>query len=256
MFAVVSLTHLSINSCSAPHSSGNSANKTCPPNATNKSVSYSSNNTGVATVNASGLVTAVAAGSATITTTTQDGNKTASATITQPADSLNGTTSSTPVSCIGGTDGTASVVATGGTAPYTYAWSSGQNTADITVAPTVTTLYIVTVSNTDGCSVVDSTNVTVIPTPEVDVKIPTAFSPNGDGKNDFFDVLNRFQVQVDEFRIYNRWGELVYNNPDGEWDGRFRNTEQPIGVYVYYLKVTYLKSGKQDALSGNVTLLR
>ena len=143
--------------------------------------------------------------------------------------------------------------ATGGTS---YAWSSGQNTADITVAPTVTTLYIVTVSNTDGCSVVDSTSVTVIPTPEVDVKIPTAFSPNGDGKNDFFDVLNRFQVQVDEFRIYNRWGELVYNNPDGEWDGRFRNTEQPIGVYVYYLKVTYLKSGKQDALSGNVTLLR
>lgn len=143
--------------------------------------------------------------------------------------------------------------ATGGSS---YAWSSGQTTPDITVTPTVTTLYIVTVSNTDGCSVVDSANVTVIPTPEIDVKIPTAFSPNGDGKNDFFDVLNRFQIQVDEFRIYNRWGELVYNNPDGEWDGKFRNMDQPIGVYVYYLKVTYLKSGKQDALQGNVTLLR
>lgn len=148
---------------------------------------------------------------------------------------------------------TVTLTATGGTS---YTWSSGESTADITVTPTATTTYIVTVSNTDGCSTIDSAIVTVIPSPEIDVKIPTAFSPNGDGRNDMFDVLNRFQVQVDEFRIYNRWGELVYNNPDGKWDGRFRNTEQPVGVYVYYLKVTYIKSGKQDALSGNVTLLR
>jgi uncharacterized protein YjdB len=53
-----------------------------PANATNKTVSYSSNNTGVATVNGSGLVTAIASGSATITVTTQDGNKTATAAIT------------------------------------------------------------------------------------------------------------------------------------------------------------------------------
>ncbi|TDO82844.1 putative secreted protein (Por secretion system target) [Flavobacterium chryseum] len=53
-----------------------------PANATNKTVSYSSNNTGVATVNSSGLVTAIASGTATITVTTQDGNKTATAAIT------------------------------------------------------------------------------------------------------------------------------------------------------------------------------
>lgn len=145
------------------------------------------------------------------------------------------------------------ITASGGTS---YIWSSGQNFEDITVKPAQTTLYYVTVFNSNGCSVVDSTLVTVVPAPEVDVKIPTAFSPNGDGPNDFFDVLNRFQVRVNEFRIYNRWGELVHNNPDDKWDGRYKNVEQPIGTYVYYLKVTYITSGKQDALSGNVTLLR
>lgn len=144
------------------------------------------------------------------------------------------------------------LTATGG---GNYMWSNGQSTADITVTPTVSTTYYVSVSNA-GCSVVDSTVVTVIPAPEIDVKIPTAFSPNNDGKNDLFDVLNRFQIQVNEFRVYNRWGELVYNNPDGKWDGRYKNVEQPVGVYVYYIGVTYLKSGKQDAISGNVTLLR
>jgi uncharacterized protein YjdB len=55
-----------------------------PANATNKTVSWSSNNTGVATVNTNGLVSAIASGTATITVTTQDGNKTATCTITVP----------------------------------------------------------------------------------------------------------------------------------------------------------------------------
>ncbi|WP_428232598.1 Ig-like domain-containing protein [Flavobacterium sp.] len=81
----VAVTSVSLNPTTATLSVGATQQLTptvLPSNATNKSVSYSSNNTGIATVNAAGLVTAIANGSATITVTTADGNKTSTATIT------------------------------------------------------------------------------------------------------------------------------------------------------------------------------
>ena len=80
----VPVTGVSVSPVTASVTAGNTQQLTAtvtPANATNQSVSWSSNNTGVATVNASGLVTAVAAGTATITVTTQDGNYTATSTI-------------------------------------------------------------------------------------------------------------------------------------------------------------------------------
>ena len=89
--------------------------------------------------------------------------------------------------------------------------------------------------------------------------MPSAFSPNGDGKNDLFGPISHVYVVVKEFHIYNRWGQLVHNSTE-YWDGKFDGKEQPSGTYIYYIVGDYFdpasnstKSGKEE---GAVTLLR
>ncbi|MBX9851643.1 MAG: PKD domain-containing protein [Cytophagaceae bacterium] len=88
--------------------------------------------------------------------------------------------------------------------------------------------------------------------------VPNAFSPNGDNTNDKFDLLHKGIVSLTEFKIFNRWGEVVFEGPgdlSSFWDGTFRGVEQPVGVYVYYIvgKTVY---GDEITLKGNLTLLR
>jgi gliding motility-associated-like protein len=70
-------------------------------------------------------------------------------------------------------------------------------------------------------------------------KMPTAFTPNGDGKNDrFFPVLSPNSTsKVTSFRVYNRWGQLLYDNPVTGWDGGFGGTPQATDTYVYFVTV-------------------
>ena len=89
--------------------------------------------------------------------------------------------------------------------------------------------------------------------------MPDAFSPNGDGKNDFFGPVSHTYVVVKEFHIYNRWGQLVHNSTE-PWDGKFNGKEQPSGTYMYYIEGQYfdpatnsMQTGKEE---GGVTLLR
>jgi gliding motility-associated-like protein len=95
-----------------------------------------------------------------------------------------------------------------------------------------------------------------------DVDVPDAFTPNGDGTNDFFTVFGTNIVEY-EIRIYNRWGELVYHSSDaGElsdlnrgWDGTHRGNLQSLGVFVYYVNA----KGVDDTpffKKGNLTLIR
>ena len=69
----------------------------------------------------------------------------------------------------------------------------------------------------------------------------TAFTPNGDGKNDkFYPVLNgpNSSSKVIAFRVYNRWGQLVYDNPNAPgWDGGYGGTPQATDTYVYFVTV-------------------
>lgn len=71
-------------------------------------------------------------------------------------------------------------------------------------------------------------------------KIPNAFTPNGDGENDFFKIyFGNVQCKIDYLQIYNRWGELVFDsNRDNtfEWDGRYRGELCAEGIYVYIIK--------------------
>ena len=104
---------------------------------------------------------------------------------------------------------------------------------------------------------------------DIDLKIylafPTGFSPNDDGLNDKFHPLIRGIQKIDEIKLYNRWGELIWetngnidNNWDWEkhsWDGKYNGEDQPIGVYVYYATATS-HLNEPVKVQGKVTLIR
>jgi gliding motility-associated-like protein len=135
-----------------------------------------------------------------------------------------------------------------------YLWSNGDTTAFITANQSGT--YTVTVSNACG-SATASENITVKQC-VCKVAIPNAFSPNNDGKNDFFGVLTQCPVQDFELDIYNRWGQKVFsaNDPATKWDGTYRGMPQPISVFVYMVRYRDPYTGENHNQAGNVTLLR
>jgi gliding motility-associated-like protein len=113
---------------------------------------------------------------------------------------------------------------------------------------------IITATSADGCTSTDTLTLTV--NPASDPKIPNAFSPNNDGTNDIFRVVDLDVQYLKEFKVYNRWGQLLYDNLQGSWDGTFNGTEQPRDTYLYIIS-WQLPSDPNPVLNrGTVTLLR
>lgn len=113
-------------------------------------------------------------------------------------------------------------------------------------------VYTVTFFDQQECAGTDSIRITVLPENLTPI-VPSAFSPNGDGRNDKIFVLPA-GLSVKEFRVYNRWGQEVHNAATG-WDGTFEGSEQPIGTFAYYAVVD-MPDGTQKKLSGAFSLLR
>lgn len=88
------------------------------------------------------------------------------------------------------------------------------------------------------------------------IGVPNAFSPNGDGVNDFVKVEGKGIVEL-TFRIFNRWGEKVYETHDIHegWDGVYKGVLQEMDVFTYAVDATFI-NGKTVALKGNITLLK
>lgn len=86
--------------------------------------------------------------------------------------------------------------------------------------------------------------------------IPNTFTPNNDGKNDYFLAYGN-HVGKFRMRVYNQWGEFVFESQNilQGWDGTYRGRAQPTGVYVYYVDVTF-NSGVSKTFKGTITLLR
>ena len=89
--------------------------------------------------------------------------------------------------------------------------------------------------------------------------VPSGFSPNGDGVNDFIGVMGG-GIQEMEFSIFNRWGEVVFNSDCCcsticSWDGKHRNKVLNVGTYVYYLKGTY-NNGMPFTEKGTISLVK
>jgi len=130
------------------------------------------------------------------------------------------------------------------------------NDAVTVAAPFNTTRYILTVTDLNGC--VNYDTVTIYVLKDVVLLIPTAFSPNGDGVNDIFRIAKYLNIEkLLSFVVYNRWGNLVYetSNIEEGWNGMYKGREQPLGVYVWYVKALDY-DGNVIERKGNVTLLR
>lgn len=141
-----------------------------------------------------------------------------------------------------------------------YKWSFGDGTGSEQINPEHTykrtgyyTVCLVA-TNMEGCTD------TVCKTISADVKpladIPNAFSPNGDGNNDLLFVRG-YGVETMNLKIYNRWGEKVFENNDIEkgWDGTVNGKPQEMEAYGFVLNVTFV-DGTTFYKKGNVTLLR
>jgi len=121
--------------------------------------------------------------------------------------------------------------------------------------------YKVVVTNPGGCEAVDEVTIEPICSAE-DLFVPNTFSPNGDGRNDIFYPMGTGVSVIKSLRIYNRWGEAVFerqnfnpNDPSAAWDGTFKGRALSPDVYVYVMVVLCFNNESID-MKGNVTLLK
>ncbi|MEI6311000.1 MAG: T9SS type B sorting domain-containing protein [Bacteroidota bacterium] len=158
------------------------------------------------------------------------------------------------------------------TAGYTvtYSWTPATYLSSATIQNPVATSLSTTPDHIDytvyvtdsvtGCR--DTAGVTMYILPLGFYAIPGAFTPNGDGLNDnFYPVLSP-GATVLEFRVFDRWGNIVYDGPTAPgWDGTFLGTPQPIGTYVYYVRVQHPDPADasvmlEDISNGTISLIR
>lgn len=127
--------------------------------------------------------------------------------------------------------------------------------------PFLSTNYLVTVTDINGCSASDRIRILVNKPDRV--FIPSAFSPDGDGENDFLTVYGGKDVrQIRQFTVVNRWGEEVHRaenflpgNRDAGWQGTFRGQPENPAVFVAWAEVEFI-DGTVEIFTRDVTLVR
>jgi gliding motility-associated-like protein len=144
------------------------------------------------------------------------------------------------------------LIADGG---ISYLWlPSGETTSTINVQPLVTSTYTVISTDSKGCKASDWVRVIV---QKPNIVLPNAFSPDGDNINDIYIPSYIGIANIEYFRIFNRWGELVFetNDKNKGWDGMYNGTMQPIGTFVVMAAgVSY--NNEEVTQTGQVTIIR
>ncbi|WP_299707711.1 gliding motility-associated C-terminal domain-containing protein [uncultured Pontibacter sp.] len=147
---------------------------------------------------------------------------------------------------------TVQLQASGGTK---YSWSPAEGLSDPTVAnpyanPKETTTYTLTVTNEAGCVSTDEVTITV----QQLVYVPNTFTPNHDGVNDVWEILNIEQYQNCKVQVFNQWGNVVFSSVGYKipWDGRQNGKELPIATYYYLIQL----DGQEKPLSGSITIVK
>nr|MBA2249524.1 gliding motility-associated C-terminal domain-containing protein [Chitinophagaceae bacterium] len=131
----------------------------------------------------------------------------------------------------------------------------------ITVKPSVSTEYTVEVSNAGGCIARDKVSIYVTCN-NSNIFVPNTFSPNGDGTNDIFYPRGSGIFKIKLFRIFNRWGEVIFekaninaNEASQGWDGTFKGQKLPPDVFVYTMDVV-CENNTLLIFKGNVALIQ
>ncbi|MDP4264260.1 MAG: gliding motility-associated C-terminal domain-containing protein [Bacteroidota bacterium] len=138
----------------------------------------------------------------------------------------------------------------------TYTWSPAISISDINVlnpvvSPPADITYILSAFSSFGCMNEDSVHVKVV----AGIFVPTAFTPNGDGKNDTWNIPFLDPSFGAEVSVFNRWGQLVYHITGStvSWDGTINGVPQSPGTYVY---LVIFKNAPFKMMSGTLTLIR
>lgn len=161
-----------------------------------------------------------------------------------------------------GNSDTLGYIVSGTAGNYTAEWAD-DSTLDCTMCdnpvaiPYLTTIYSVTITNDSGCTA--SAFDTVVVTPYYNLYIPNAFTPNGDGRNDYFSVYGNLNVvQRFEVKIFNRWGMQVFEStdPNFKWDGTYKGEQAQADTYVYTITMNYLDGYAPYLKKGSLALIR
>lgn len=151
---------------------------------------------------------------------------------------------------------------TGSAGNYSAVWSpaASLNCSDCVApeaSPVFTTVFNITISNDLGCIAFDTVRVTVIP--NYNIYVPNAFTPNGDGFNDVFQIFGNLKaIEVFNVQIFNRIGEKVFESNDYNfnWDGTYKGVAQIPQVFVYQMKMTFVDGHREELRKGTFTLLK
>jgi gliding motility-associated-like protein len=141
-----------------------------------------------------------------------------------------------------------------------YLWNTGETTRSVMVSKPLILIGTYT-KDASGCLAKAVYDVQMLECDQL-IQVPQAFTPDGDGINDYFTIFGKNIVQY-EIRIFNRWGELVYHstNPDElndlnrGWDGTHKGKLQNTATFVYYITARDINNIPIE-LKGNVTLIR
>ncbi|WP_316837546.1 MBG domain-containing protein [Pedobacter nutrimenti] len=187
-----------------------------------------------------------ASGTATLTVTVKDSGGQANGGTDSYSTTFTITVNPLPVVAISSDQGksiskgvTAQLTATGGTS-YSWATASGilggQNTAKLSVRPSVTTTYTVTATNASGCSTTESFTLEVRSDYQA-VDATNILSPNGDGKNDLWVVRNIDLYPNNEVKVFDRAGRIVFGQKgyNNTWDGTYNGVPLQEGTYYYII---------------------
>ena len=146
-----------------------------------------------------------------------------------------------------------------------YLWEFGDGSSSTDAAPAdhlfpeardiVNYPVSLVVQNEMGCR--DTASQIIVKLANCIVTVPNAFTPNGDGRNDWLYPLNAVNLRNFEFRVYNRLGQLVFETRDisNKWDGTIHGHEQPTGTYVWFLSYSD-ESGRKVSSRGTTVLIR
>ena len=149
--------------------------------------------------------------------------------------------------------------------PVTFIWSSGQTYPHVySSALTVDSAGSYQVTVRDSVCLLSKTISISAAQCDSDttcihkVVIPDAFSPNGDGKNDTFNIPHTCPVYAFSMHIYNRWGELIYESTDINegWDGNYRGKQEPEEKYLWFICVQETATTPNNCMTGTLTLVR
>ena len=129
----------------------------------------------------------------------------------------------------------------------------GTTAPQVVSGQAITVVYKVIIQDEFGCMAMAFDTVFV---KNSAFDMPNVFSPNNDGVNDFFTPVKSDNIDILDFKIWDRWGNKVYDNENGNagWDGKVKEKDAVSDVYVFYIR--YNEAGVEKVKKGDVTLLR